>query len=307
MTVSKSTVLKVIKEYFILTLGVFLFCGGWGCYMIPNDMSGGGLTGICTVIQFASGGVLPVSVTYGVINVLLLLLAFIIMGGRFGFKTIYCIVLASFVFQFFETFPELHSIEGSFLYLPERFLIPLLAGLTEGLGLGIIFREGGSTGGSDIIALIVNKYWPVSPGRFFLISDIAIVSSMLLLPGRGFSDLIYGFIMVVASSLTIDAVVVGGRSAVQVMIFSQHYEEIADYIIKKMNRGVTAIRTVGWYTQQDRRVLLVILRQKEVFEITKAVKEIDKTAFLSVSPASNVYGEGFEEIKTGIKKTKKQK
>ena len=91
------------------------------------------------------------------------------------------------------------------------------------------------------------------------------------------------------------------------MIFSQHYEEIADYIIKKMNRGVTAIRTVGWYTQQDRRVLLVILRQKEVFEITKAVKEIDKTAFLSVSPASNVYGEGFEEIKTGIKKTKKQK
>ena len=246
MALKDSKALRKVWEYMALVLGVFFYCAAWGCFMIPNDLSGGGLTGICTVIQYATDGAIPVSVSYAAINVVLLLIAFVVMGGKFGFKTIFCIALASVMFELFERVPQMHSVAGSFMFIPEKFLIPVIAGLSEGLGLGIIFRAGGSTGGSDIVALMINKFWPVSPGRFFLFSDILIIFSMLLLPGRAMADLIYGFLMVIASSMIIDAVVVGGRSVVQVMIFSERYAEIADYINREMNRGVTAIQAIGW-------------------------------------------------------------
>ena len=297
----------LIGDYLLMTLGVILYCASWECFMIPNGMSSGGLTGLCTVIQFATGGRLEVSFLYAAVNVVLLLIAFLVMGARFGFKTIYCIALASVIFKLFSLFPQTHSLEGHFLYVPERFLIPAIAGLLEGVGLGVIFRNGGSTGGSDILALMVNKFWPVSPGRFFLVTDCVIVLSMLLLPDKSFSDLVYGFIMILISAPVVDAVLIGGRSAVQMMVFSEKYEEIADYIIREMNRGVTAIQAVGWYTKQEKRVLLIVMRQKEVHQVTRTIKDLDGTAFISVSPANNVYGEGFEQIKTGIQLNKKKR
>ena len=293
---------RIAGEFLLMLLGLVLYCASWECFMVPNNMSSGGLTGLCTVIQYATGGRLTVSMLYAVANVFLLLLAFAIMGAKFGIKTILCIALASVIFQLLSMCEPLHSVEGRFLYVPEKWMVPAIGGLIEGLGLGLVFRGGGSTGGSDILALIVNKFWPVTPGRFFLISDIVIVMSLLLLPGRAFADLVYGFIMIILSSLVLDAVVVGGRSSVQMMIFSEKNEAIADYIINKMNRGVTAIHAMGWYTRQEKDVLMVVVQQKEVFQITRMVKELDRKAFISISPASNVYGEGFEEIKSGIKK-----
>ena len=297
----------LIGDYLLMTLGVILYCASWECFMIPNGMSSGGLTGLCTVIQYATGGRLEVSFLYAAVNVVLLLIAFLVMGARFGFKTIYCIALASVIFKLFSLFPQTHSLEGHFLYVPEKFLIPAIAGLLEGVGLGVIFRNGGSTGGSDILALMVNKFWPVSPGRFFLATDCVIVLSMLLLPDKSFSDLVYGFIMILISAPVVDAVLIGGRSAVQMMVFSEKYEEIADYIIREMNRGVTAIQAIGWYTKQEKRVLLIVMRQKEVHQVTRTIKDLDGTAFISVSPANNVYGEGFERIKSGIQLNKKKR
>ena len=297
----------VIGDYLLMTLGVILYCASWECFMIPNGMSSGGLTGLCTVIQYATGGRLEVSFLYAAVNVVLLLIAFLVMGARFGFKTIYCIALASVIFKLFSLFPQTHSLEGHFLYVPEKFLIPAIAGLLEGVGLGVIFRNGGSTGGSDILALMVNKFWPVSPGRFFLVTDCVIVLSMLLLPDKSFSDLVYGFIMILISAPVVDAVLIGGRSAVQMMVFSEKYEEIADYIIREMNRGVTAIQAIGWYTKQEKRVLLIVMRQKEVHQVTRTIKDLDGKAFISVSPANNVYGEGFEQIKSGIQLNKKKR
>ncbi|MBR1576543.1 MAG: YitT family protein [Bacteroidales bacterium] len=301
---AKRKLWKIIGEYAVMILGVALYCASWECFMIPNDLSSGGLTGLCTVIQYATGGRLKVSFLYAAINVFLLLLAFAVMGAKFGFKTICCIALASLFFHLFEMVPQLHSVEGRFLFVPEKWMIPAIGGLLEGGGLGLIFRTGGSTGGSDILALIVNKFWPVTPGRFFLISDIIIVLSLLLLPGRAFADLVYGFIMIIISATILDAVLVGGRSSVQMMIFSEKSKEIADYIIRQMDRGVTALHAMGWYTQQEKDVLLVVVQQKEVFEITRMVKNLDRKAFMSISPASNVYGEGFEEIKSGLEKKK---
>ena len=296
---------NLVADYLLMTLGLVLYCASWECFMIPNGMSSGGVTGLCTVVQYATGGRLQVSFLYAVINVVLLLIAFAVMGARFGIKTIFCIALASLLFKLFSLFPQIHSIEGRFLYVPERFLIPALGGLLEGVGLGIIFRNGGSTGGSDILALMVNKFWPVSPGRFFLVTDCVIVLSMLLLPDKTFSDLVYGVIMILISAPVVDAVLIGGRSAVQMMVFSEQYEEIADYIIREMDRGVTAIQAVGWYTKQEKRVLLIVMRQKEVHQVTRTIQELDRKAFISVSPANNVYGEGFEEIKSGFKLNKK--
>lgn len=300
-------VLTAVGDYVMMTLGVVLYCASWEFFMIPNGLSSGGLTGLCTVIQYATGGRLEVSLLYAVINVFLLIAAFAVIGARFGFKTIYCILLASLMFKLLAMFPQLHSVEGRFFYVPEKFLIPVIGGLIEGIGLGIILRHGGSSGGSDIVALMVNKFWPVSPGRFFLVSDIIIVLSLLLLPGRTFSDLVYGFLMIIVSAPMVDAVLIGGRSVVQVMVFSDKYQEIADYIIHEMERGVTAIEATGWYTQQERKVLLIITRQKEISQLTRMVKEKDRHAFVSISPASNVYGEGFEEMKTGLPLGKKQK
>ena len=305
-TDSVKTGWRIAGEYLLMLLGLILYCASWECFMVPNNLSSGGLTGLCTVIQYATGGRLTVSVLYAVANVFLLLLAFAIMGAKFGIKTILCIALASVFFQLLSMVEPLHSVEGRFLYVPEKWMVPAVGGLLEGLGLGLIFRAGGSTGGSDILALIVSKFWPITPGRFFLISDIFIVLSLLLLPGRAFADLVYGFIMIILSASVLDAVVVGGRSSVQMMIFSDKKEEIADYIINKMNRGVTAIHAMGWYTRQEKDVLMVVVQQKEVFQITRMVKEQDRKAFISISPASNVYGEGFEEIKSGIKKTQKE-
>ncbi len=305
MAASQKNGWRVAGEYLLMLFGLLLYCASWECFMVPNNMSSGGLTGLCTVIQYATGGRLKVSFLYAVANVFLLLLAFAIMGAKFGIKTILCIALASVIFQLLSMFEPLHSVEGRFLYVPEKWMVPAIGGLLEGLGLGLIFRSGGSTGGSDILALIVNKFWPVTPGRFFLITDIFIILSLLLLPGRAFADLVYGFIMVLISAFVLDAVVVGGRSSVQMMIFSEKNAEIADYITGKMDRGVTAIHAMGWYTRQEKDVLMVVVQQKEVFEITRMVKDLDRRAFISISPASNVYGEGFEEIKSGIKKTQK--
>ena len=291
---------SIFLDYLLMTLGVFLYCAAWECFMIPNGMSSGGLTGLCTVIQYATSGRLQVSLLYAVINVILILVAFAVMGAHFGFKTIFCIAVASVLFRVLSLFPQIHSIEGQYLFVPERVLIPAIGGLLEGVGLGIIFRQGGSTGGSDILALMVNKFWPVSPGRFFLVTDFVIVLSLLLLPDKTFSDLIYGIIMILISAPVVDAVLIGGRSAVQVMVFSDRYDEIADYIIHDLERGVTAIEAVGWYTQQERKVLLIVMRQKEIHDVTRRIKEIDRHAFISISPANNVYGEGFEEIKTGL-------
>lgn len=294
-------------EYFVLTLGSLIFCFSWQCFVISNNMSSGGLTGLCTLLQMATNGLIPVSLSYLVINIMLLLVAFFILGNAFGIRTIYCILLTSVFFKILPNFEWLPAVEGNFFYVKETIMIPIIGGLLEAVGLGIIFRYGGSTGGSDIIAMIVNKFWPVSPGKFFLYTDFFIVLAMLLIPGKTFNDVLYGLLMMLASSFTVDYVLLGGKSTVQVTVFSEKYDQIADYIINYMDRGVTALNATGWYTKADRKVLLIMIRSSELRNLTKKIKEIDHRAFVSVLPAKCVYGEGFEEIKTGVNIKKKLK
>ena len=302
----KGKILTLFKEYLILTIASFIFAAAWECFMIPNGMSAGGMMGLCTIIQYATGDLIPAQVSYIAINAVLMVIAVLAMGIGFGFKTIYCIVVSTLAMSLISGIEALHSMPGEFLYIDEKVLVPIFAGVLEAVGIGLILRYGGSTGGSDIVALMINKYWPVSLSTTFLIMDLFICAALLLLPGKTFSDMCYGLEMVVVFSFMVDTVVGGKKSSYQLFVFSDRYKEIADYIIYKMERGVTLLQAQGWYTKKPREVLMILISQKELPSLNRVIKEIDPKAFMSISNTNNVYGEGFEEMKTGVKLTKKK-
>lgn len=304
---TRNVVLRTVWEYITLTLACFIFAMAWECFMIPNGMSAGGLMGLSTIIQYATGGAVPAQYTYFGINAVLIIIAVMAMGIGFGFKTIWCIVMSSVAMQIVAGLPVLHAIPGSFFYMEERLLIPVVAGVFESVGLGLVLRYGGSTGGTDIIALMINKYWPVSLGTVFLLSDVVICALLLCLPEKNFSDMCYGLTEVVIFSLVIDIVVGGKRSSYQLLVFSEHYEKIADHIIHNMDRGVTVLKAQGWYTKSDKNVLLILINQRQLSGLSQVIKEIDPRAFMTISPTHNVYGEGFEEIKSGVHLKKKKR
>lgn len=297
---------KIAFDYLALTFAAVIFAFAWEVFMIPNGMSAGGMMGLCTVIQYATDGVLQASWLYLGINAFLIIVAVFVMGLAFGFRTIYCIVLSSVIMEFAGEMESIHAIQGGYFYIRETALIPIVAGAFEAVGLGMILRFGGSTGGTDIIAVMINKYWPVSLSKVFLISDMAVILLILLLPDKSFADMIYGFEEIVTFTLMIDTIVGGQKTSYQIMVFSNEFEKIANYIINTMERGVTVLRAQGWYTKNDKNVLLIIINRKEFPNLSKVIKDIDPRAFMSVTPANNVYGEGFEEIKSGMKLIKKK-
>ena len=191
--------------------------------------------------------------------------------------------------------------------MDNKLMVALVGAFLESVGIGMVLLRGGSTGGTDIVAMIINKYWPISPGKVYLYSDVFIIASLLLVPGMGVEDMIYAYVLMVGFSFGVDYVLLGNKSSVQILVFSSKYSEIADHIIHDVQRGVTALQSVGWYSQKESKVLLIVARKQQMHEIVQEVKNIDKHAFISISSANSVYGEGFEEIKTGIKLSKKKK
>lgn len=295
-----SHVLSVIWDYILITIGSIIFCLAWTSFLIPNGLASGGLTGFCTIVQYGTG--IPVGWTYPILNGLLLVLAFFSLGKSFGFKTVYVIVFTSILFEVLPKFPQLQV-----LNIPDKLLVALVGAAMESVGIGIVLLKGGSTGGTDIVAMIINKYWPISPGKVYLYSDIFIIALLLLVPGRGVVDMIYAYVVMITFSFGVDFVLLGNKSSVQILVFSAKYKEIADHIINDIHRGVTALQSVGWYSQKESKVLLIVARKQQMNEVVGAIKEIDRNAFISISTANSVYGEGFEELKTGIdiKKLKK--
>lgn len=292
-------ILTAVWDYFLMTVGSVIFCMAWTSFLIPNGLASGGLTGLCTIIQYGTG--IPVGWTYPAINIALLVLGFLVLGKAFGIKTIYVIALTSVLFEVLPKFPQLEVL------MEEKFLVALVGAAMESVGLGLVLLRGGSSGGTDIIAMIINKYWPVSPGRVYLFTDIFIIACLLIVPGKGLVDMIYAYVVMLGFSFGVDFVLLGNKSSVQILVFSSKYQEIADHIINDVHRGVTALQSVGWYSQKESKVLLIVSRKHQMNEVVNEIKSIDKKAFISVSTAMSVFGEGFEEVKTGIKKIKVNK
>ena len=288
-----SRFLTVFMDYLLMTIGSVIFCMAWTSFLIPNGLASGGLTGLCTIIQY--GLKIPVGITYPILNIILLILGYLYLGKGFGFKTIYVIGLTSVLFDVLPQFPQLEVL------MNEKFLVALVGAFMESIGIGLVLLRGGSTGGTDIIAMLINKYWPVSPGRVYLYSDIFIISCLVFVPDKGVVDMIYAFVVMLGFSFGVDYVLLGNKSSVQILVFSSKYQEIADHIINEVHRGVTALQSVGWYSQKESKVLLIVARKYQMNEVVNEIKSIDKKAFISVSTAMSVFGEGFEEVKTGLK------
>lgn len=286
-------ILNTIWDYFLMTVGSVIFCMAWTSFIIPNGLASGGLTGLCTIIQYGTG--IPMGITYPILNIVLLILGFLTLGKGFGFKTIYVIGLTSLLFDLLPQFPQLE------VMMDEKLLVALVGAGMESIGIGLVLLRGGSTGGTDILAMMINKYWPVSPGKVYLYSDIFIITMLLFVPEKGFVDMIYAFILMLGFSIGVDYVLLGNKSSVQILVFSSKYQEIADHMINEVHRGVTALQSVGWYSQKDSKVLLIVARKYQLNEVVNEVKRLDKKAFISVSTAMCVFGEGFEEVKTGLK------
>ena len=303
-------ILSVIWDYFLISVGTLIFCMAWTSFLQPNELASGGLTGLCTIVQYATNGHIPIGWSYPILNGALLVLAFLSLGRSFGVKTIYVIGLSSLLFAVLPKFNgELFSLNLEVL-MDNKLMVALVGAFMESVGIGLVLLRGGSTGGTDIVAMIINKYWPISPGKVYLYSDIFIVSSLLFIPetlGGGVENMIYAFVVMVGFSFGVDYVLLGDKSSVQLLVFSSKYQQIADPIIYDVQRGVTALQSVGWYSQKESKVLLIILRKQQMNEVINEIKHIDKNAFISVSTANSVYGEGFEEIKTGLNLKKKAK
>lgn len=301
----KHKVLNHLWDYFLMTVGSVIFCMAWTSIIIPTGLASGGLTGLCTIIEYATNGAIPMGIPYWIMNIGLLILGFLSLGRAFGIKTIYVIILTSILFN---VLPEFEALKYyGFVENDEKLLAALIGAAMEAVGLGIVLLRGGSSGGTDIIAMIINKYWPVSPGRVYLYTDIFIIATLFLLPDKGLIDVVYAYIIMLGFSFGIDFVLLGNKSSVQILVFSSKYQEIADHMIHVVHRGVTALQSVGWYSQKESKVLLIVSRKYQMNEVIKEIKSIDPKAFVSVSTAMSVFGEGFEEVKTGMNLKKNNK
>ena len=313
-----------VKEWALVTLGILIYVTGWALFLMPNNLVGGGISGIASMVQYATGGTIQMGYTYFVLNAILIVAAVFVIGMGFGAKTIYAIILASFGLRLLPGLIPPEIIQTLALQ-NGKLMSTLCGGLMVGIGIGMSISNGGSTGGTDIIALIWTKYRNVSPGKVILYIDFVIILSSLLIPSivpdldpatgkqligpdgeplthlMPFSEkvttVIYGLILVTVNGRVIDSYLSGSQQSVQLFILSKHYAEIADSITHDLHRGVTVLDGKGWYTKEPAEVLMVITRKTDVNLFLRQIKAIDPNAFLSVSSVNGVYGRGFEAIK----------
>lgn len=284
---NKSAILNEIRSYLFLTIGLGIGSLGWTGFLIPAKIVGGGLTGIATILYFITGW--DIGLTSLIINVFLIVLAIRILGASFGVKTIYCVLVLSGFLSFLRPLFEAPIVS-------ELMMNAIIGGILGGLGAGIVFVNGGSTGGVDIIAMIINKYKNISLGRLLLGMDVLIISSSYFL-FQSIETMVYGYMTMAILAYTVDMVISGNKQTVQFFIISNKYEEIRKSVIFDANRGLTIMHGTGGYSGEDVKVLMVIGRKSESQVIFRIVKEIDPEAFITMGNVMGVYGKGFDKIK----------
>ncbi|CDF57704.1 YitT family protein [Thermobrachium celere] len=279
---------KAVKEYVLITLGIFLVAVGIYYFLVPSDLAAGGVSGLAIVINKFFPAI-PVGLLMLGMNIVLFIIAFIVIGSNFGAKTIYSSLgLSAMIWCLERIYPISQPIV-------DDLLLQLLFGiLISGIGMGIVFNQNASTGGTDIIAKIINKFFHIDIGKSLLLSDFLIT----LAAGLTFGPKIgmYALLGVVINGLVIDNVIQGLNVCKQVTIISEKSEEIKKYIIEELGRGVTIYDGRGAYTGEKKEVLMTIISRKEFIRLREYIKELDKRAFISVSNVHEVLGEGFTEI-----------
>ncbi|MDD3195009.1 MAG: YitT family protein [Paludibacter sp.] len=281
----------LVREWILIAIGLLMYAVAWKGLLLPYQITGGGATGVAALVYYATG--IPMFVVYLSINVVLLLVAIKIIGWQFSFRTIVGVGMLTF---FLSVVPEFER--GFFVNETEGFMACVLGGLLMGTGIGLVFLNNGSSGGTDIIAKIVNKYRNITPGRALLYTDVLIIASSYFLEFGSIEKIVYGLTTLTISTIAVDMVLNGVRQSVQFFIFTKHHEAIATRINTEMRRGVTILDGMGWYSKEPIKVITVVVRKNQSINVFRIVKEVDPNAFISQSSVIGVYGEGFEMIKS---------
>ena len=283
----KQKIQQIVQDYVIITFGLIMYSLSWTFFLVPAQITGGGVSGFAAVMFYTYK--IPIGLTFFGINLILVGIAMKVLGASFGVKTIYSMAVISVALSVLPALPEAYVIK-------DNFLASVLGGMMGGAGIGIVFSRGGSTGGTDIIAMIINKYRNISPGRIIMYCDVLIIGSSFFFL-HSIDKMVYGFVSMAVVSYTLDAFLSGSNASAQIFIFSPKCEEIADFINKESMRGVTLINGKGWYTQQDVKILMTIVRKKETSMLFRKIKEIEPTAFISMASVMEVNGQGYDKIK----------
>ncbi|MBO5860442.1 MAG: YitT family protein [Alistipes sp.] len=299
-----------LKEYIILGLGMFLYAFGWTACIIPSGGMGGGATGMSMLLN----AVFP-AISLGqfvfIINAILLLIGGFIVGWNFGIKTIYCIIVLSIAMDAWDFWlPDGTLLDGEIIkngllvqytetINSHNILLIILGAVVAGSGVAISFSQGGSTGGTDIVAMIINKYKTISYGRIVISSDFFIIGCSIFVAddiATGIATIVYGYIMIAVYGYTVDVIQSGSQQSSQIFIISPKYAEIADAINNEAHRGVTIIDGKGWYSKSECKIAMVVCRKRNASEILKIAHRIDENAFITMGSVMGVYGKGFEAL-----------
>lgn len=276
-----------------MLVGIIFYTIGYTCFMLPYQITSGGMGGVAALIYYATG--FPAQYGYFLINLILLSIAFKIMGWRYTTRTLIANFIISFAIGLLQ---GMITENGVMMHLvgDEMFMACVLAGCFEGVGLALVFQSGGSTGGTDIIASCVNKYRDIQLGRIMLFLDIFIVGTSYFVV-HDIEKMLVGYVTMFISMMVLDYVLNSANQSVQFNIISTKYEEIANAVNQKMDRGVTVLSGRGWYSKEDRCVLFILAKKREKSGIMALIRHIDHNAFVSVSNVEGVFGEGFDKIK----------
>ncbi len=285
----RQRVFREIRDYVLIAVGMLLYAVGWTVFLLPNDLPSGAVPGIASIVYWATK--IPVQYTYMTINGILLIFSLLILGWKFSVKTIYAVAVLSTVLPIIQALTN-----GVSLIHDQPFMACVLGATFCGGGIGVAFSANGSTGGTDIIAAIVNKYRDISLGRVIMLTDLIIISSSYLVL-HNWEKVVYGYVVLFITGYVLDQVVNSARQSVQFFIISKQYEEIGKRINKDLHRGVTFIDGVGCYTNTGVKMMFVLAKKSESNTIFRLIKDIDPKAFVSQSAVIGVFGEGFDRIK----------
>ena len=289
-SIKRNVVYREVLDYVVIAVGTLVYSIGWVIFLLPNNISTGGVAGLSSIVFWGTG--MPVFITYFALNAILLVFALKILGWKFCIKTIYGVVLITVIVALLRSL-----VPDPGLLKDEPFMTSIIGGVFCGVGIGFCLLSNGSTGGSDIVAAIINKYRDISLGKVILLVDMGIVTlSYVVL--KNWEQVIYGYVVLFTSSFVLDQVVNSGRRSVQFLIISERYDEICQHITEAPpHRGCTLLDAHGYYTGNDMKVLIVVTKQREAGLLYRMIDNIDPQAFVTQSAVMGVYGKGFDKFK----------
>ena len=295
---NKTAIWEMCKNNLLMLAGILIYVISYVYFLLPYQLISGGMNGIATLIYYTLG--FHPSITYLVMNVFLIIIGAKIMGWNYCVKTVLAIGIISFLINLFQQGITTVDAQGNEQLMhivgDQKFMACVIGALMEGLGLALVFLSGGSTGGIDIIASSINKYWNISMGRLMFCIDLAIIGSSYFI-FHNLETMVVGYLTMLMSMFFLDYITNGLRQSVQFIIVSDKYEEIATEVNQKMERGVTVLYGEGFYSKEKRQVLLILAKKFESRALFALIRQIDPRAFVSMGNVEGVFGEGFDKIK----------